>query len=180
MESEFVTFVRQLKPNAAYLPVFRETVIAVYEQKFAESLELRDTLERELRHKQDSKRKLNETYIYRSALTESDYRQMKEALEQEILTLKMKVNEAKQDEIEIEQLLDFSENLLLNAAGTWSDSGLEARQRLQQILFPQGVAYAEGSYRTTATNPLFNLLQEEVQERKQLVALPGIEPGFED
>jgi hypothetical protein len=107
---------------------------------------LRDAPERELRQKQDGKRKLNEAYIYRSALSESDYRQMKEALEQEILTLEMKVNEAKQDEIEIEQLLDFSENLLPNAAGTWSDSGLEARQRLQQILFPQGVSYAGGSY----------------------------------
>jgi hypothetical protein len=131
-----------------------------------------------LRQKQDGKRKLNEAYIYGSALSESDYRQMKEALEQEVLTLEMKVNEAKQDEIEIKQLLDFSENLLLNAAGTWSDSGLEARQRLQQILFPQGVSYAGGSYRTTATNPLFNLLQEEIEDRSVLVALPGIEPGF--
>jgi site-specific DNA recombinase len=178
MESEFVSFVRQLKPNAEYLPVFRETVIAVYEQKYAESLEVRDALERELRQKQDSKRKLNEAYIYRSALSESDYRQMKEALEQEILTLEMKVNEARQDEIEIEQLLDLSENLLLNAAGTWNDSGLEAKQRLQQILFPQGVSYADGCYRTTATNPLFNLLQEEIEDRSALVALPGIEPGF--
>ena len=45
---------------------------------------------------------------------------MKRELEQEILTLEMKVNEAKQDEIEIEQLLDFAENLLLDAAGTGS------------------------------------------------------------
>lgn len=89
----------------------------VHERKYAESLELRDALERELRQKQDSKRKLNEAYIYRSSLSESDYRQMKEALEQEILTLEMKVTEAKQDEIEIEQLLDFSENLLLKERG---------------------------------------------------------------
>jgi site-specific DNA recombinase len=180
MESEFIPFLQQLKPNAEHVAVFRESVIAVYEQKFAESLELRDALDRELRQKQDNKRKLTEAFVYRSAISESDYRQMKEPLEQEILTLEMKVNESKQDEIEIEELLDFSENLLLNAAMTWRDSGLESQQRLQQILFPQGVAYAEGSYRTTATNPLFNLLQEEVQEREQLVALPGIEPGFED
>ncbi len=65
---------------------------------------------------------------------------MKEALEQDILTLEMKVNEARQEEIEIEELLDFAENLLLNAAGAWNQSGLEQKQRLQQVLFPQGVS----------------------------------------
>ncbi len=78
----------------------------------------------------------------------------------------------------MDQLLDFSENLLLNATGTWSESGLEQKQRLQQILFPQGVSYADGSYRITVTNPMFNLLEEEIEEKELLVALPGIEPGF--
>jgi site-specific DNA recombinase len=151
MESEFNAFMRELKPNSDYLPVFRESVIAVYEKKFAESLDLRDALERDLRQKRDAKRKLNEAFIYRNAISDGDYRQMKEALEQEILALEMKVNEAKQEEIEIEQLLDFSENLLLNAAGTWSESSLEQKQRLQQILFPQGVTYADGFYRTRPT-----------------------------
>jgi len=105
---------------------------------------------------------------------------MKEALEQEILTLEMKVNEARQEEIDIQQLLDFSENLLLNAARTWSESGLEQKQRLQQVLFPQGVNYEGGSYRTTVTNPMFNLLRKKIEGKEVLVALPGIEPGFED
>ena len=180
LESEFNRFLRQLRPNSSYLPVFRESVTAAYEKKFAESLEIRDALERELRQKVVNKRKLNDAYIYRSAISEADYRQMKEALEQEILTLEMKVNEARQEEIDIQQLLDFSENLLLNAAGTWSESGLEQKQRLQQVLFPQGVSYEGGSYRTTVTNPMFNLLREKIEEKEVLVALPGIEPGFED
>jgi hypothetical protein len=80
--------------------------------------------------------------------------------------------------VEIEELLDFSENLLLSAAATWCDSGLEAKQRLQQILFPQGVTYSDGVYRTTVTNPMFNLLRKEVEDKEQLVALTGIEPVF--
>ena len=173
LESDFVPFVRQLRPNAEYLPVFRESVIAVYEKKFAESLEMRDALERQLRQKQESKRKLNEAFIYRSAISEGDYRQMKEAVEQEILTLEMKVNEAKQEEIEIDQLLDFSENLLLNAAGMWSESGLEHKQRLQQILFPQGVTYTDDGYRTTATNPMFNLLRERNRGKRTVGSATG-------
>ena len=50
----------------------------------------------------------------------------------------MKVNEARQEEIEINEVLDFAENLFLNAAGMWNQSSLEQKQRLQQVLFPQG------------------------------------------
>jgi site-specific DNA recombinase len=81
LESGFRTYVQQLRPNSAYLTIFRESVIVAYETKFAESLELRGKLERELREKRESKRKLNEAFIYRNAIGEEDYHQMKEALE---------------------------------------------------------------------------------------------------
>src|SRR5262249_52991618 len=142
--------------------------------------ELTDKLERDLREKREQKRKLNEAYIYQSSIDAETYRQMKEALEQDTLVLEMKVNEARQEEIDVEELWDFSENLLLNAAGTWNQSGLEGKHRLQQVLFPQGVTYSDGAYRTTATSRMFNMLETVQHEKEALVALPGIEPGFED
>jgi site-specific DNA recombinase len=170
LEAEFKTFLHQLKPNVEYTRVFRQSVILVYRDKYNESLAVREKLERDLKSKREDKWKLNEAYIYRRAITENDFREMKEALEQEILTLEMKVNEARQDEFEIEELLDFSENLLLNAASLWNQSGLEQKQRLQQVLFPEGVSYAGGTYRTSKTNPMFNILETIPQEEKQLVA----------
>jgi site-specific DNA recombinase len=180
LELDFKVYVQQLRPNPEYLRLFRESVIVAYETKFAESLELREKLERELRDKRESKRKLNEAFIYRNAIDEGNYRQMKEALEQEILTLELKINEARQEEIEINELLDFAENLLLNAAGVWNQSGLEQKQRLQQVLFPKGLTYKDGVYRTGATSPMFNMMEANAGEKRELVALPGIEPGFED
>jgi hypothetical protein len=180
LESAFKAYVHQLRPNTEYLKIFRESIVVAYENKFAQSLELREKLERELREKRESKRKLNEAFIYRNAIGEQDYREMKEALEQEILTLELKVNEARQEEMEIDELLDFAENLLLNAAGVWNQSGLEQKQRLQQVLFPSGLTYKDGVYRTLATSPMFNMLEGVVDQNGGLVALPGIEPGFED
>ena len=141
---------------------------------------MRDKLERDLREKREQKWKLNEVFVYRNAVGEDDYRQMKEALEQEMVILEMKINEARQEEAEIEELLDFSENLLANAAGAWDRSPLEQKQRLQQVLFPKGVKYADGIYRTTATSLMFIMLHTIAEKKEELVALPGIEPGFED
>jgi hypothetical protein len=41
--------------------------------------------------------------------------------------------------------LDFAEDLL-NTAGIWQQCSLEQKKRLQQVLFPQGVEYADGVY----------------------------------
>ena len=35
-----------------------------------------------------------------------------------------------------------------------NQSGLEQKQRLQQVLFPKGVMYSDGIYRTSATSPI--------------------------
>ena len=181
MEADFIAFLQQLRPNPEYLKVFRETVVVVYKAKFNESLTMRDKLERDLRNRRDDKWKLNETFAaYPREFGVDDYRQMKEAIEQDILTLEMKINDARQDEIDIEELLDFAETLLLNAAGAWNQSGLEQRQRLQQVLFPQGVTYTNGVYRTAVTSHMFNMIEATAEENRDLVALPGIEPGFED
>src|SRR5271154_5665985 len=49
----------------------------------------------------------------------------------------------------------FAEDLLLNTAGAWQKCSLEQKQRLQQVLFPRGVEYTDGVYRTQETSFLF-------------------------
>jgi hypothetical protein len=54
----------------------------------------------------------------------------------------------------------------------------EQKQRLQQVLFPEGVSYSDGKYRTAVTCLLFSGMGANSGKKKGLVALPGIEPGF--
>lgn len=70
LEGGFRSYVERLRPNQDYLKLFRAAVIDVYEAKFSESLQMREKLERELREKRESRRKLNEAFIYRNALSE--------------------------------------------------------------------------------------------------------------
>src|SRR5689334_11496219 len=52
--------------------------------------------------------------------------------------------------------------LLLNTAGVWQQSSLEQKQRLQQVLFPAGVEYENGVYRTQETTFLFKSLGQNI------------------
>jgi hypothetical protein len=101
-------------------------------------------------------------------------------LTEELTLAEMELRDAQADHIKIEAVLNFAEAVLLNASKLWKTAPTAQKQRLQQVLFPEGVTYSEGTYRTTATCLLFSGIQSQTVQKEGLVALPGIEPGFED
>ena len=98
--------------------------------------------------------------------------------DEELTLAEMELREAQAEEIEIETILDFAEMVLTNASNLWKAAPSAQKQRLQQVLFPEGVTYLEGNYRTAITCLLFSGMQINKVENSGLVALPGIEPGF--
>ena len=90
----------------------------------------------------------------------------------------MELRDAQAEEIEIETVLNFAEMVSTNASNLWKTAPAEQKQRLQQVLFPEGVTYSEGKYGTAVTCLLFSGMGRNAVKNECLVALPGIEPGF--
>ncbi len=103
---------------------------------------------------------------------------MRAKLTEELTLAEMDLRDAQAEEIEIEAVLDYAQMVLLNASNLWKAAPAEQKQRLQQVLFPEGVTYSEGNYRTAATCLLFSGIETNAVKKSRLVALPGIEPGF--
>jgi len=61
-------------------------------------------------------------------------------------------------QLEHRRSLPAAEGLLLNASRMWNEASLHQRQRLGQLLFPDGLIYADGEVRTRGTCTLFNYL----------------------
>ena len=63
------------------------------------------------------------------------------------------------DELDVEGILAFAERILPRAADLWVQASLDYKQRLQELFFPEGIAYDGNRFnRTAATAPLFNYL----------------------
>src|SRR5580658_5151577 len=73
-------------------------------------------------------------------------------------------------------VLNFAGHVILNAARLWTEFSSDQKQRLQKVLFPQGVTFAEGIYKTAETALFFKLLQESEGQKTGLATLTGIEP----
>lgn len=63
------------------------------------------------------------------------------------------------DELDLQGILAFAEPILLRASDLWVQASLDYKQRLQQLFFPEGIAYDGIRFnRTAVTAPLFNYL----------------------
>jgi hypothetical protein len=63
------------------------------------------------------------------------------------------------DELDVEGILAFAERILPRASDLWVQASLDDKQRLQQLFFPEGVAFDGNRFnRTAAAAPLFKYL----------------------
>ena len=179
-EAEFIELLKILQPQAQYVAWFREVVLAVLRKKQGDTIETQAALERKLSELRSNRDKLETAFIYQKAIDLETYQRMKPALLSEITLAEMELREASLETIDAENIIEFALDVLINASNLWKTASLDLKQRLQQVLFPEGMEYTDGGYRTTATCMLFNGLEVYESEKEELVALPGIEPGFED
>ncbi len=173
LEAGFLAFLRQQQPDAGYLRLFHKVVLDVWNDKQTDATALMRKFEKQVDELRERKKKLNEAFVFQQAITADDYEQMRYALNGEMAVAELNLSQSRIDEIEVEKVLDFAENLLLNPAGVWQQSQLEQKQRLQQALFPQGVEYTDGIYRTQEKSFLFKGLEEIAEHEKVFGSATG-------
>ena len=75
-------------------------------------------------------------------------------------------------------ILAFAERILPRASDLWVQASLDYKQKLQQLFFPEGIAYDGNRFnRTAATAPLFNYLAPSEGADEKMVSREGIEPS---
>jgi hypothetical protein len=88
--------------------------------------------------------------------------ELEQANKIELQEAESKLATARMDEICIEEVLDFCERLLTDVPMLWNSCSIDQQQRLQQVLFPEGMTYdMKTGYGTTTTCMSFNRLRED-------------------
>ncbi len=177
VESQFLALLQSLQPKSELIRLFKKIVSGVWEEKRIEAIAEYAVFERQMKELKERKNKLFELF-YGGAVGIDEFGERKAAIEQELILTGSRADDSRLKEEDLEGLLTFAESVLLDPASFWLGCSIDQKQRLQQILFPDGLQFADGSYRTASTCLLFSLLQTIEVEKLELVALTGIEPVF--
>jgi site-specific DNA recombinase len=178
LESAFVNFLEGLQPKPQYLKLFNEVVLDVWKEKQAQNHLLNASLQQHISILKDRKERLEETFIYEKTIDRETYLRRLDKLNEEITVAEMNERDAKLEGFDVESVLNFAEHVILNAARLWMEASTDQKQRLQKLIFPQGVNFANWNYGTAEICPFFNMIAKNEGEKTSLATLPGIEPGL--
>jgi hypothetical protein len=98
--------------------------------------------------------------LYRKEIDRATYERQRDKLREDIALVRIELEDAKLEEIDIEGLLGFAEHVLTNAARLWIEASPEQKTRLQQVLFPNGLTLQDGKFGTATTCFAFTQLTE--------------------
>ncbi len=176
LEKVFIDHLTALQPRLEYLKLFSEIVLDVWRNKRADAMRHLATINRQLENLRQRKDKLDEVFIFKGAIDQATYERQRDKLNEEIADAETAVHEAKLEELDLEAVLNFAQHVLLNAARLWIKFSLDQKQRLQKVIFPEGLVYTPEGFRITVTSPIFSLLQMEKTQKTILAPQVGLEP----
>ena len=177
LEKSFCEELERLQLKPQYVAMLHEIVFDVWKTKQAEAIATVGSVEKQIETIEEKKQLLVDAHVYKRSINEEVFRQQMERLEDEAAALRLQHHDAEAEDLNIEAALKFASEVLTNTAKLWMKMNLDQRQRLQAVLYPQGiVASNKGVVRTVATSPFFNVLREETEEEFSLAPPTGFEP----
>ena len=176
LEEEFQQLLELLKPRDEYLEALRESVLEVWHERQREVEAAAPIIRKQLEKLEQKKQRLVQAYLYDEVIDEATYRSELVRLRGEMLVARIQRNEIELDELDVEGVLEFAEQVVLNARRMWSEFPMQLRRKMQKVLFPEGLVYDGEAFRTPLTCLFFRDLEAAESNEELLVARTGFEP----
>jgi site-specific DNA recombinase len=182
VESAFLHLLESLVPPKHYLELFNEIASDVYSVQYENKVEL--GLEKKSRivkvqAKLSKLKDLLEDGIYQS----DEYIERKARLESELLSLEVESSEAMIDAKEMETCINYITKFIEHLPTFWHNLSGKERAKFNQILFPSGLYFENGAYRTPELEPGLQVIvnfsdDQEFENSSELIKMPprGLEP----
>jgi site-specific DNA recombinase len=178
LEGLFADELALLQPTVGYMRLVRDRVLHVWQQLTSDVKDRAADAERRVKAIQQKLDRLDEAFLYAQTIDLTSYGRQRDRLREELTLAQIDRHAEAVEEIDVAGILAFAERVLPRAADLWVHASLDQKQRLQQLFFPDGIAFDGNRFnRTGATAPFFKYLAPEESVEEKVVSRVGIEPS---
>jgi site-specific DNA recombinase len=179
VEGQFVDELERLQPTPGYMRLVKELVLRAWERRKAEVGCEAAEAERQTKAIQQKLDRLDEAFIYAEAIGQGTYERQRDRLRQELTLTQIDKHSVDLEKFAVEGILAFAERVLPRASDLWVQASLNQKQRLQQLFFPDGIAFDGKRFvRTAVTTHAFNYLTCADGSENEVASPTGFEPVF--
>jgi hypothetical protein len=90
--------------------------------------------------------------------------------------VQIEIHDATLEELDIEAAVNYATHALRNAGRFWTQCSADQKQNFQRVLFPKGLVFDGGGFRTATTCIAFSYLRDISDENSSLASRTGVEP----
>ncbi len=176
IENQFIDLMKMLQPKPKYLRLFEAIVLDVWKQERAQTHTTKEGLTKRLDQIRERSNKLTEAFVYNQSIDRETYQTQLARLREEQLLIEMELNETRVEELDVESAVNFALFAIGDASRFWIEASLDQKQRFQQSLFPEGLAFDGKEFGTARTCLAFSYLRQISSRDSRLASRTGIEP----
>jgi len=176
LEGAFLTLLGRLQPERAYMRLFNEIVLDVWNARLGETKKLRSKLEAVVRQKQQGLERIEVAFLDERSIDRQTYECQRDKRREQLSLVEMELGDAVLDDLDVQGVLGFAGHVLTNAARLWAELGIDGKQELQQALFPEGVSFDGEEFGTAVTSFAFNSLEVIRHTETNLASPRGVFP----
>src|SRR5262249_60434613 len=97
-------------------------------------------------------------FLHERSIDRQTYERQRDQLREQLALAEIELNDAVLDQLDIDGVLAFAEHVVTNAARLWIELDLIQKQRLQQVVFPEGLRFDGVEFGTAVTCLAFKKL----------------------
>lgn len=92
----------------------------------------------------------------------------------------IRINELSTESNDVSGMIKYCKYFMSNLSELWINAGIDLKQRLQKLIFPEGILLDGKKVRTTVTNIIFGCLHDINTQNYNLVSRRGVEPLLQE
>lgn len=143
LEQEFMAFLSDIKPKAAFLSAFRAVILDVWKENDKLLDDQIKQYEKQIANL-EGKKKIARDMREEGSYTKEEFLERKAELENEITAIKISLSEMKIDQFDIEAAYDYAVSFISDIERQWFDIPARLRPRFQKLVLPDGISYERG------------------------------------
>ena len=176
-EKQFVALLARLRVDGLFSEEFTSVLKEQWTKTSGNSEIMIGNLERDLKAARTTHENLLLKYLNDDAAIKPHFERLNRGLEDRIASLEAQIADAATTRATFEDLLAFSQAMLVDISRAWLNASLDHRQRVQTALFPRGLKYhRETGILNPDKNSAFSQLEHFLHGNTEMVDAVGIEP----
>ncbi len=158
IEENFADVLKTITPPKEDLELFKEVVVDAYSKNYKDVFLIHEQKEKELEKYKKQMKKLKDL-LEDDTYTKEEYHERKLVIEANMVGCKAELSETNMEVAEMETCINYVTKFIEDLPTFWIRLYPKERIKLNNIIFPNGLNYENGAYRTPQTHSIYGEIQ---------------------